>query len=193
MTIQEALQRLAQVLDKNARAYFYDLQYWLYEDYFNAIGIRRKSKGKCIRFYEDMEELEFDKVRAIIKDGDEFYHYRFSVEDLLANDWECVLMDMDCDFVDTFDDFLRSKNDEVVFLSDVEELGFFRLLREKIISIEIFCPYTSVVFTQAQQVLKNYHNQKITGKVDENLKAQWKAIVERNANTLISIDWESEV
>lgn len=193
MTIQEALNRLSQVLEQDAKGYIWDLQYHLFKDSYLALGVRRKSKEIPILFWWDIEGCEFEKMQGMIKTaGGELYQYHFSVEDLLANDWECVLMDADGDFKETFDDFLRNENDEVVYLNEVMDLGFFRL-REKIISIEILCPYTSEVFTQAQKVLKEYHNQKITGKIDKDLKAQWESIVERNADRLISIDWEAEV
>ena len=189
MTIQEALQRLAQVLDKNARAYFYDLQYWLYEDYFNAIGIRRKSKGKCIRFYEDMEELEFDKVRAIIGEGDEFYHYRFSVEDLLANDWECVLMNMNCDFVSTFDDFLRENNDEVMYLCEVSDFVFEDNPKTKIKDVELVCPYDeNITFWAEQEILQAYHNHRILG-LGNSYKEKWLGVEKASADVLVRVEW----
>lgn len=185
MTIQEALNRLSYVLEQDAKGYFWDLQYWLFKDIYNAMGVRRKSKEIPILFWWDIENYEFEKMQGLIKAVGELYQYHFSVDDLLANDWECVLMDADGDFKETFDDFLRGENDEVMYLRDIEDLGFFRL-NEKFTDVEIINPYTEAHYASIERDLQNRYNK------GDKIGDITRDLIDKYGNLLISIDWEAK-
>ncbi len=190
MTIQQALNRLAEVLEQDTEhgnRYLYYLNEWLFSDFARGLGIRRASnKDASILFYWQIidDTHDFGEFKGLLQTDAGLYDYRFSVDDLLANDWECVLMDADGSFEETFNEFLRLNYEGMHYLRDIRHFGIFKT-GDKFSDFEIIDPYTMEHYRDIEQdLLKRCNNgEDISDIVDD--------FVDKHGKILIYIDWKS--
>lgn len=190
MTLQQALNRLAEVLEQDTEhgnRYLCYLNEWIFDYFAHGFGIRRTSnKNVSILFYyQAMEDTpDFGEFKGLFKTDAGLYDYHFSVDDLLANDWECVLMESDGSFKETFNEFLRLNYEGIHYLSDIRHFDIFKT-GDKFSDFEIIDPYTMEHYRDIEQdLLKIYNNgEDINDIVDD--------FVDKHGEILIYIDWKS--